>query len=109
MNEALQTAEKLSRYDDRFLFIFVLIILLGAGGYIIRHLNSRNEKLMEDHEKSRNEFHKSLVTITSDQAASNQKLVHCLDRNSQSLESNTVILEKTQLELQLCRESRSKH
>jgi hypothetical protein len=85
MSEFLRGVDHAAAKDDRWLFIASLVLLGLFGIWVVRYFVKQHERLLEDHQQSRECYQESLRGVVAEQSATNAKLLVCLDNNTKVL------------------------
>lgn len=86
IQEVISTTEKLAGKDDRWLMIFLIVVLLGFAGWLIRYMTTNNEKL-QTQAAEQNQRHTATITNLFEKSNESAKtMAVALDRNSKILE-----------------------
>ena len=85
-SEFLRGVDHAAAMDDRWLFIASLVVVGMFGVWVVRYFVKQHERLLKDHEKSRECYQESLRGVVAEQSATNAKLIVCLDNNTKVLE-----------------------
>ena len=86
MQEILKLADHSASQSDRWLFIATLLVLGAFAWYVVHNFMRQHQSLVDDQKKSRTSYQNSLRRLVSEHSAANQKLITCLDKNTQVLE-----------------------
>jgi len=85
MVEILELTTAVANQGDRWLFIASLMLFGVFGASVMRYFVRQHERLIDDHRQARETYQESLRNMVAEQSAANQKLIVCLDNNTQAL------------------------
>jgi predicted PurR-regulated permease PerM len=86
MNDLLKLADHSAAQSDRWLFIATLIVLGAFAWYVARNFMRQYQALIDDQRKSGTNYQNGLRKLVNEHSTTNQKLITCLNKNTQVLE-----------------------
>ncbi len=85
-NEMIKAVDHAANMNDRWLFVATLVGLGIFAVWVMRYFVRQHERLIADHQQSRESYQESLRGVVAEQSAANARLAVCLDNNTRVLE-----------------------
>jgi hypothetical protein len=94
-----KAVEAAAQQNDRYLFLFALVIIMAGGGLVIRWLVNKYDKAEIRSQADRDAYQRGLTDLVTKGFEVTQKLVLATESNSRVIEENTAELKKRRREL----------
>lgn len=95
ITDAIKVVTAASQQNDRWLFIAALVLLLTFAYMVIRGLVADRSEISKDARADRERYQATLVEIVREQNKLSAGLQVSMDRNTEALRINNVLLEKS--------------
>ncbi len=103
MNELITAANHAAAQNDRWMFIAVLIVLGIFGLFVLRYFVNQNERLVNEHARSRDTYQSTLKEVVEAQSKLTVDVAVVLTKNGEIIKNCGEVMEGCATEMRLCR------
>ncbi len=109
MTDIISVANHAAVQSDRWLFLVALIVLGVFGLLVLRHFINQNERLINEHARSRDTYQQTLKEVVETQGKLTVDVAVVLTKNGEIIKNCGEIMEGCATEMRLCRDQNERH
>lgn len=109
MNDIINAANHAALQSDRWLFMAALIVLGVFGLLVLRHFINQNERLINEHARSRDTYQTTLREVVETQGKLTVDVAVVLTKNGEIIKNCGEIMEGCATEMRLCRDQNERN